>query len=147
VHEDGNWRCVSWQVTEIRDQIGAIIHFPAAEPAFKEVDTERMCGDGRLEELEGVSSGPHMRAVLVRFQEGGHTKWHRHEGEQMLYALEGKGFVQSEGQEEILLQRGDRAYIPERLWHRHGSLPEENLVHLAITVGNTEWRKDDPCDR
>jgi quercetin dioxygenase-like cupin family protein len=147
VRENGHWQCVSWQVTEIREQLDAIIHFPAAKLTFKDIDAERMCGDGRLEALEGVPASPHMRAVFVRFQEGGHTKWHRHEGEQVLYATEGSGFVQLKGQEEIALHEGDRAYIPERFWHRHGAVPDESFVHFAITVGNTEWQRNDPCDQ
>src|SRR5216684_3050317 len=107
----------------------------------QELDSSRMDGDGRREALPHVLSSPQMRAEFVKFSNGGRTKWHRHTGEQVLFATKGTGFVQSLGGRQILIQEGDRAYIPARAAHRHGasSKGSDTFIHLAITTGETHW--------
>lgn len=127
----------------------SIIHFPAGKPQYpQEPDSKRMCGDGRLETLAQAPRSPHLRAKFVKFKNGGYTKWHCHQGgEQVLYVTEGNGFVQADGQPKIRLHVGDRVYIPEGIWHRHGALEGEEgkFVHLAITTGETKYREHDSC--
>jgi len=119
--------------------------FHVTEIKYQEPDHTKMCGDGQIEDLPGMHSHPFMRALYVRFKKGAYTKWHCHTGEQILIAIEGKGFVEFEGQPDIQIAVGDRVYVPAGLWHRHGALEGETLVHLAITTGDTQWRTDDPC--
>jgi quercetin dioxygenase-like cupin family protein len=123
--------------------------FPGREqPQYKQDENpQEVCGTRWLEDLQGAPSSPLMRPLYVKFEDGAYTKWHYHTGEQLLLVAEGKGFVEFEGGPPIEIQPNDRVYIPAEQWHRHGALAGETLVHLAVTIGRTEWRYDDPCDR
>ena len=52
-----------------------------------------MCGEGCIGKLERGPKAPVLRAIQVKFVEGGHTKCHFHTGEQTFVAIEGQGFV------------------------------------------------------
>lgn len=68
-------------------------------------------------------------------------------GDQVLVATEGTGFVEFRGLPDGTLQEGDRALIPSGIWHRHGAAEEGTLVHIAVTMGETEWDRDDACNK
>lgn len=111
------------------------------------VDTCKMCGEGRLEDLPNAPESPNMRAIFVEFQRGAYTKWHRHEGTQLLYGTEGTGFVEFQGVPDLDIAPGTRVLVPAGVWHRHGAKPKERFVHLAVTVGETHWKHDLDCEK
>ena len=41
---------------------------------------------------------------------------------------------------------GDRVIIPAGVWHRHGAVEAETFIHLAVTMGETEWECHGPCE-
>jgi len=115
-----------------------------------EKKSKSMCGKGRIEELSSCDSpkSPHIRAMYVRFENGAYTNWHLHEGWQVLVVTKGVGFVEEDGKApHFQIAPYDRIYIPPRLWHRHGALEGRQMVHLAVTIGHTVWKQDDPCDK
>jgi quercetin dioxygenase-like cupin family protein len=115
---------------------------------YGEIDPKKMCGDGRIEIVKGAPQSPGLRAAYVKFEEGAHTKWHQHSGEQLLMGVEGSGFVELRGEPDIPLREGDRVFIPPNTWHRHGATKGEKvMVHLAVTYGKTQWDEEDPCDK
>jgi quercetin dioxygenase-like cupin family protein len=75
----------------------------------------------------------------VFFTPGGRTNWHRHEVGQVLYVLAGAGWLQSRDGAGGPLQVGDVAHIPAGEEHWHGAAAESYLLHLAVSVGTTEW--------
>jgi quercetin dioxygenase-like cupin family protein len=75
------------------------------------------------------------RLNLVRFTPGAHTAWHRHAVGQTLHVTEGLGYVQSRGQELIVLHPGDTVYTPPGEEHWHGATAENFLCHLALWEG------------
>ena len=79
----------------------------------------------------------------VFFTPGARTYWHRHEITQVLYVTHGRGLLWSsdEGRGSIL-EPGDVAHIPAGERHWHGGAPESFLLHLAISVGKTEWLEE-----
>ncbi|WP_084103198.1 cupin domain-containing protein [Demequina sp. NBRC 110056] len=87
------------------------------------------------------------RLNLVRFTPGAHTAWHRHAVGQTLHVTEGLGYVQSRGEELIVLQPGDTVHTPAGEWHWHGATADQFMCHLALWEGNgpdddepeTEW--------
>jgi len=85
------------------------------------------------------------RLNLVRFTPGAHTAWHRHAVGQTLHVTEGLGYVQSRGEELIVLHPGDTVYTPPGEWHWHGATAEQFMCHLALWEGpgtdepETEW--------
>lgn len=82
---------------------------------------------------------PPSSAILVRFEPGGRTHWHRHPDGQYLYVLEGKGKAQARGANTVELRPGDCVYTPPGEEHWHGASDDEGLAHLAFSFGLTEW--------
>ena len=121
--------------------------YPTSEIKYGKPDPTKMCGDGTIEAFERAPASPYLRASYVKFVNGAHTKWHYHTGEQMLLATQGKGFVEFQGLPSLEIGEGDRVFIPTGLWHRHGAVEGETLVHLAVTTGETIWDKADPCQK
>jgi limonene-1,2-epoxide hydrolase len=71
---------------------------------------------------------------------GGHTHWHVHTGEQVLYGESGRGWVQFDGAERDHLDPGAVVHVAVGRRHWHGATPDHELVHLAVTAGgDTVW--------
>lgn len=64
---------------------------------------------------------------------GGHTHWHLHTGEQVLYGESGRGWVRFEGRERVVIEPGAVVHVPVGLRHWHGARPDTALVHVAVT--------------
>ena len=75
----------------------------------------------------------------VHFAPGARTVWHSHQGGQTLYVTEGRGLVQSRGEQTIEIRPGDVISTPtcEQLWH--GATPQHFMTHLSITEGAAQW--------
>jgi quercetin dioxygenase-like cupin family protein len=87
---------------------------------------------------QGRSSSP-LSVALVRFTPSAHTAWHRHSIGQTLYVTEGVGYVQSRGGELITIRPGDMISIDAGEEHWHGATPDNNMTHIAVTEGDTDW--------
>ena len=72
------------------------------------------------------------RLNLVRFTPGAHTAWHTHAVGQTLHVTEGRGYVQSRGEDVIELHPGDTVYTPAGEWHWHGATADDFMCHLAM---------------
>ena len=84
-----------------------------------------------------------VRALIVRFSEPrARTFWHVHEGDQVLYVLEGQGLAQTWGEEAQDINPGDVVHIPAGEKHWHGAGLETSMVHLAVTAGKTQWMEE-----
>lgn len=75
----------------------------------------------------------------VVFEPGGRTYWHKHEVAQILFVTTGEGRLQSADGTGVALRPGDVAHIPAGEVHWHGAAPGSLLVHVAVSVGKTEW--------
>jgi quercetin dioxygenase-like cupin family protein len=75
----------------------------------------------------------------VFFEPGARTHWHTHELAQVLQVLAGEGWVQSRDGTGSKLQAGDTVHIPAGEEHWHGAAPASYLLHLAVSVGATDW--------
>ena len=75
----------------------------------------------------------------VFFAPAARTHWHTHELAQVLQVLAGEGWVQSRDGTGSKLQAGDTVHIPAGEEHWHGAAPESYLLHLAVSVGATDW--------
>jgi quercetin dioxygenase-like cupin family protein len=62
---------------------------------------------------------------------GGHTHWHIHTGEQVLYGESGRGWVRFQGRERVVIEPGAVVHVPVGLRHWHGARPDTALVHVA----------------
>lgn len=75
----------------------------------------------------------------VTFEPGGRTHWHSHEVAQVLHVTHGEGRLQLADGTGTPLRAGDVAHIPAGEVHWHGAGPDSFLVHVAVSVGKTEW--------
>ncbi len=95
-------------------------------------------------EMEPVHDGSTLpvRQGRVHFHDGGRTKWHLHDGDQVLYFLSGLGMVEERDGVLIECESGDIVHIDGGVVHRHGAREGTSTVHVAVTAGNTTWEGD-----
>jgi quercetin dioxygenase-like cupin family protein len=75
----------------------------------------------------------------VFFEPGARTHWHTHEVTQVLHVVAGEGWVQVRGGPGGPITTGDTVHIPAGEEHWHGAGSASYVLHLAVTVGETEW--------
>lgn len=132
------WKMFVWH----NDKLSAALHcvyLDGTNSDYARNDSNEMNGVVYQEKSLSSPASPDMRATNVRFENGGHTKWHYHEGWQVLIGGEGVGFAQEMDGAIIDLSRGKRVLIPPFVWHRHGARRGETMTHMAVTIGKTIW--------
>ncbi len=87
--------------------------------------------------LLGQTDGVMINSVL--FEPGARTYWHRHERGQVLHVTSGQGRICSRGGEIQTIDVGDTVFIPPGEEHWHGASASTYVVHVAISLGETEW--------
>jgi quercetin dioxygenase-like cupin family protein len=75
----------------------------------------------------------------VFFEPGARTHWHTHDVAQVLHVVAGEGRAQSRGGTAVRLRAGDVVHLAAGEEHWHGAAPVSYLLHLAISVGTTNW--------
>jgi quercetin dioxygenase-like cupin family protein len=75
----------------------------------------------------------------VFFEPGARTYWHRHTGGQVLYVTHGRGRVRSRDGNGSTIAVGDVVHIAPGEDHWHGAAADSSILHVAITLGRTEW--------
>ena len=73
------------------------------------------------------------------FEPGARTKWHVHEGGQIILVEEGVGRVQVKGGPVIELHAGETTYVPPGVWHWHGASPEKGGTQFNVARGSITW--------
>ena len=84
-------------------------------------------------------------AIVVRFEPGARNYWHSHEGGQLLYVIEGAGWVQARGARARQIRVGDAVRIEPNEEHWHGAGRGGPLAHVVINVGETRWLEESPA--
>jgi quercetin dioxygenase-like cupin family protein len=84
-------------------------------------------------------------AMVVRFEPGARNYWHEHEGGQLLYVVEGAGWVQARGFGARRIQVGDAVRIEPNEEHWHGAGRSGPLAHVVVNVGETRWLEESPA--
>ena len=107
----------------------------AALPSQRRSDTftGEVWGDPVLESTGGVMINS------VFFGPRSRTYWHRHELGQILYVTSGQGRIYARDGQGGIIRAGDTVWIPPGEEHWHGADAETYLVHLAISLGKSEW--------
>jgi len=58
--------------------------------------------------------------------------WHKHETDQVLIVVEGKGYYQERGKEPMIIHQGDVIRCPKEVEHFHTSSLEEDVSYIAV---------------
>jgi quercetin dioxygenase-like cupin family protein len=95
--------------------------------------TGQVWGDPMLKAIDGVVIN------TVYFSPGGRTHWHKHEGGQVLHVATGEGWVGQRGEPAERVRAGDVVWTSPGEEHWHGASGEAFLVHVAVSLGETEW--------
>jgi quercetin dioxygenase-like cupin family protein len=77
-----------------------------------------------------------------RFEPGSRTKWHSHEGGQIILVEEGVGRHQVRGGPVIELRAGETVYAPPGATHWHGASPDQAAVQFNISRGGITWMEE-----
>lgn len=72
--------------------------------------------------------------LKVTFEPGARNHWHTHPVGQILLAIEGKGYVQKNGEPIKLLLPGDVVTVLPNEEHWHGATPDSIFTHIAINL-------------
>ena len=110
-----------------------------AAAATQPADPKTFTGPTRNLAVATTAEAHAVRALLVHFEDGARTHWHRHAGGQVLHVVEGRGRTQSRGGEVVELAPGDIVTADPGEEHWHGAAEGAALTHLAISIGATEW--------
>lgn len=100
---------------------------------------EWFIGDVWIDLVNQSEPPSRLNVGAVHFTPGARTAWHRHEGGQTLYVTEGRGLVQSRGDEIVEIRSGDVVYAPDGEEHWHGATSEHFMTHISITEGPPHW--------
>jgi quercetin dioxygenase-like cupin family protein len=90
-------------------------------------------GDAVVQATDGVLVND------VFFEPRARTHWHRHQRGQLLVVKAGQGWVRSRDGSGDAIRAGDTVWIPPGEEHWHGADSSSYLLHLAVSLGETEW--------
>lgn len=96
-------------------------------------------GDVWIDLLAQPSDSSPLNIGSVHFTPGARTAWHTHENGQTLIVTEGRGLVQSRGEDVVELHPGDVHQTPDGVQHWHGSAHGHFMTHISITRGPAHW--------
>jgi quercetin dioxygenase-like cupin family protein len=73
------------------------------------------------------------------FPPGVRTKWHSHEGGQIILVEDGIGLYQEKGGPVVELRAGETRYCPPGMVHWHGASPKQGGTQFNISRGGITW--------
>jgi quercetin dioxygenase-like cupin family protein len=73
------------------------------------------------------------------FPPGVRTKWHSHEGGQIILVEDGIGLYQEKGGPVVELRAGETRYCPPGVVHWHGASPKEGGTQFNVSRGGIMW--------
>jgi quercetin dioxygenase-like cupin family protein len=114
---------------------------PAPEP-------QNFTGRVRMQNLAKEGDASKLELLAVHFDAGAHTRPHTHPSEQVLFFVQGSGFVQFPGEERQRVPEGGIVVVPGGVVHMHGATEDEPICHLALRAadGPTDWAPEDTPD-
>jgi quercetin dioxygenase-like cupin family protein len=84
-------------------------------------------------------------AAVVRFETGARNYWHSHSGGQLLYVIEGDGWVQVRDAGAQRIHVGDAVATEPNEEHWHGAGKGGPLAHIVVNIGETRWLEASPA--
>ena len=87
---------------------------------------------------------PHSTADIrmnrYHFDPGARTKWHSHEGGQVIFVEEGRLRVQERGKAARDVEQGATFHVAPGVEHWHGAVPTgKGITQISLSFGMTNW--------
>jgi len=79
-----------------------------------------------------VSDSKDLSVGIVNFGRGVRNKFHRHDGDQVLIIVAGKGIVATEREKKVVTV-GEIVVFPAGEKHWHGAIQDSEFSHIVIT--------------
>lgn len=117
-----------------------MIHQTRLDESRAEVDAgTSFQGHVRKSLLVGREQSGELELLAVYFSPGARNRPHIHEKDQVLYFVEGRGYVATENDKQVHTA-GDIVTVPGGTWHWHGATREDAMCHISIRQpGGTNW--------
>ena len=80
-----------------------------------------------------------IRMNRYHFDPGARTKWHSHEGGQVIYVEEGRLRVQEKGKATHEFEQGATFHVAPGITHWHGAPPSAGSTQISLSFGMTNW--------
>lgn len=111
-----------------------VTNIPSTEPEEMDSDVQESTAHKRAG-LASEFDGNTVRSAEVTFQPGERTRFHTHEGIQILYVTDGEGVVGTR-EEERTVTEGDLIMFPpgEEHWHGTSEDGDSSFSHLFFIV-------------
>ncbi len=90
-------------------------------------------------EVKTVKENSQANIAHFYFPPGVRTKWHSHEGGQIILVEDGVGLYQEKGGPVVELRAGETRYCPPGVVHWHGASPKEGGTQFNVTRGGITW--------
>lgn len=112
-------------------------------PKGEVIDNDYFNGTAWLQMLVTDKENFNITVGNVVFEAGVRNNWHSHPGGQILLCIKGKGYYQEKDKPIRLLNVGDVVEILPDVIHWHGSTPNSEFEHVAISTqtskGSVIW--------
>jgi quercetin dioxygenase-like cupin family protein len=96
-------------------------------------------GDVYMDGIVQPHDASTLNVAAIHFTPGARTAWHSHAGGQTLYVTQGRGLIQSRGQDIVEIHPGDTVWTPDGEEHWHGAGHHHFMTHLSLTEGPPTW--------
>ena len=102
------------------------------------MEAEHFSGPASRQDFGRIDEPP-LSPLVVSFESGARTSWHRHSAGQILFVLDGRGRVGARGGDAAEIGPGDFVHAPAGEEHWHGAAEGASMRHIALSFGETEW--------
>jgi quercetin dioxygenase-like cupin family protein len=83
-----------------------------------------------------------IRMNRYRFDPGARTKWHSHDGGQVIFVEEGRLRVQERGKPSRDVEQGVTFHVAPNIDHWHGAVPSgKGITQISLSFGTTNWKE------
>jgi quercetin dioxygenase-like cupin family protein len=90
-------------------------------------------------EVKTVKENSQGNIAHFYFPPGVRTKWHSHEGGQIILVEDGVGLYQEKGGPVVELRAGETRYCPPGVAHWHGASPKQGGTQFNVSRGGITW--------
>jgi quercetin dioxygenase-like cupin family protein len=89
--------------------------------------------------IKRIEDEPKPNTAHIHFDPSARTKWHIHEGGQIILVEEGVGRTQVKGGPVIEMHAGQTTYAAPGVAHWHGASPDQGATLFSAQRGTTTW--------